>query len=167
MYTDGKLFQIAAIIAAGIWALWTWNRLTAPSLKTGIAVSAELGKSQWDKSSNACVNEITVTIENLGQQYIEVSRVDYEVFRAKPTRLDSADIVRVEDGPPQTTEVLKQGRFQFIGGRYASQVRNNWTVVVFASRNPDEELWFQAKAFDDHNKLLDFGYMWWKPCQDE
>jgi hypothetical protein len=167
--TANKLFQIAAIIVAGIWAGWTWYLLTAPSLKTGLAVSVELGKSEWDASSNACVNEIPVTVENLGQRTIEVSRVDYEVFKAKRTRLESANMVSVEDGPPPRAErtSLKQGHLESFVGRYAPKVKTNWTLTVFASRNPDEELWFEAEAFDNDNNRLDYGYTWWKPCQDD
>jgi hypothetical protein len=155
--TTNKVLQIVALLAAGSWALWTWSQATAPSLKTGLTVFGDFGSFSWDASSNACKGYITVTIENIGQRNIVVSRVKYDVFEAKATRLESSRTVKVVE-TPESTESVKTGTLELLAGAYAPKVKDSWEFPVFMSADMKGELWFKVEAFDRANKSLEFWY---------
>ena len=164
--TTNKALQIVALLAAGIWALWTWNQATAPSLKTGLDVWGEINSS-WDASSEACIANVTVTIENNGPRNIAVSRAEYEIFKAKPIRLEPNQTVKVVDGLRESTGVVKKGDLQFLVARYPPKTKYNWTLTVLLNPDMKEELWFKVEAFDQHNKSLNFWYGSITECQKD
>lgn len=125
--TTNKALQIVAILAAGSWALWTWSQATVPSLKTGLTLFGDIGSFSWDASSNACKGHITVTIENIGQRNIVVSRVNYEIFKAKPMSLESKSVKVVEI--PESTESVKTGTLELLAGAYAPKVKDSWNCL--------------------------------------
>jgi hypothetical protein len=157
--TTNKAVQIVALLAAGIWALWTWKQATAPSLKTGVGLWGDIN-CRWDASSEACKANVTVTIENIGQRNVVVSRVKYEISKAKPAGLESDQTVKVVDGLPESRGLVKEGDLdpQFLGGSYPPKTKYTWFLTVLFKPDMKEELWFKFEAFDPNNKLLNFWY---------
>ena len=155
--TTNKAVQIVALLVAGNWALWTWSQATAPSLKTGVTVFGDVGSFSWDASSNACEGDIGITIENLGQRNIVVKCVKYEVFEAKPIRLESNEAVKVVE-KPESIKSLKTGTLELLAGAYAPKVKDSWSFPVFMSADIKGELWVKVEAFDRANKSLEFWY---------
>ena len=49
--TTNQVLQIVALLVARIWALWTWNQASAPSLKTGLSLSGSNGQTIWQEIS--------------------------------------------------------------------------------------------------------------------
>jgi hypothetical protein len=159
MAATNQGLQIVALIVAGLWALWTWNQATAPALKTGLNLSGEVDSS-WDASSNACQGDVTVTIENLGQRNIVVSRVEYHLLKAEPPRLASNEAVKVVGTLPKSTELVEKGDLdpRFLGGGYAPKVRHSQTLITIFRPDIKEQLWFKFEAFDPSGTSLDFWY---------
>jgi hypothetical protein len=159
-----KIVQTVAIVIAGVWALWTWSKTTAPGLQTGLNVNGNIGEFSWRDSWNACVGSVNVRLENIGERNIVVAHVDYKIFEATPTRLEAGEKIKVPVNAAEPRYILAEGRLAFLNGSYPPKVTRDWNVPVLLSRDITKQLWFKVEAFDRADKSLEFWYDTIQPC---
>ena len=147
--------QIVALIAGGAWALWTWNQTSAPGLGTRLQVSGDL-KRTWSEASQACVGELTVSAENIGQRNITVARAEYELVKAAPARLGATEKFKLIGTLPAESELLAKGEFSsnFVVHTYPPKVTSQQTLVFLLSAEQKEEVWYRVELFDADGESL-------------
>ena len=151
-----KSLQIVALLVGGAWALWTWEQTSAPGLGTGIQVAGGATRT-WSEASQACVGELTVYVENIGQKNISVARAEYELVRAAPTRLGTGEKFKVV-GTTQPTESvpLAKGEFSnsFVVHMYPPKVTSHQTLAFLFSPDQKDDVWYRVELFGLMNESL-------------
>jgi hypothetical protein len=161
-----KVLQIIALLCAGAWAIWTWNQTIAPGLHTGLLISVDT-TTTWNQTSNACLAELDITIENAGPKSIAVARAEYELVKASSEMLDNANDVKIIGTLPSKTEQLAQGDFEheFIVNTYAPKSKAEQSLTVLISPKVKKEIWYRVELFDQNNESLARSYGRLEPCK--
>ena len=163
-----KSLQVVALLAGGAWALWTWNQTSAPGLGTGIQVSGD-AKRTWSEASQACVGELTVSAENIGQKNITVARAEYELVKAAPARLGATEKFKVVGTLPSESALLAKGEFSdnFVVHTYPPKVKSQQTLVFLLSPEQKDEVWYRVELFDKKNESLGNNFGALDACERE
>src|SRR5438105_7750592 len=150
--TGSKLFQIAALIAAGAWAWIGFQQSVAPSLEIKMGVNSEL---HWAvvPGTQVCQASFQVKVNNAGKTPFEVEKATVTAWildlqqngllptdPSKPTLIDPANANKGEpsyngDGGPISADV---------SGHYAEGVENSGAVDVFFKYQPHAIVIFLA-----------------------
>ena len=160
--------QIIAILIAALWAYWTWEKTSAPLLKTGLSLSLDLD-SNWKETSSACIGYAKVNIENIGQKTIHVSNVKYELKTADVIYLNKNEKIKNIGTLPISSKTLEEGSFgdEFLTGGYDPKMKSNQTLSILFDPDIKEDLWIYVTVYGDNNERIDYWYDIVPPCTKE
>jgi hypothetical protein len=167
------IIEIGAILVAGLWTYEHFLRVDAPSLRTNLAVGAEL-KREAALDGDRCLMGVYTRVENIGKAEVSIERVVQTVWRVPDNRLwmgtGPSRFVNVESMLKQKDEFPPLDSVEFKSGdslayHYAPGASAEFTFTWLLPEMPLSDTVLVRFDFDVNGMPgLDFKFVWGKPC---
>lgn len=168
--------EIVAVLAAGVWAFFTFVVKDRPTLESHVDVPTEL---VWRFRGADCIADWNVNIKNIGSGSFEVSRLDVEMWMVDPQKLPrnrfiSVGTLRQAAIPGVEHLTFREPLDPLIGTYRPTSTRGHSFEWVFTKPAAPRVLVVTASAFErDHflwfprgEKLLQHFAEWSDMCQE-
>jgi len=173
-----NIFEIGALLAAGIWAFFTFFVKDRPALEAHADIRTQL---VWHTRGKDCIADWNVSVKNIGTSSFDVTGVDLKMWKVDPDQLPDEQFVNVnvlqQAGPtnPNDLKLTKSG--SSLVGHYAPGLTDGQSFEwVFKKENPSKWIVFTVDVFRDERPFpwlrtrqasLTHAYEWDEMCPPE
>jgi hypothetical protein len=89
-----QVLQMVGLVVGGAWGFWTWQQISAPALRVGLAVGLE-ASAAWNPLNLACRGQIKINVENEGIRSIAIANATYRLASVVPPRLGASEKIKM------------------------------------------------------------------------
>lgn len=160
--------QIAAILVAGVWAVWTFSVSVWPKFNSAFDGKLTLD-SDWFSELETCIFTIEAEVTNKSVRRKMVDRVEFygtwETLPPKPKigQFTMVDFALKREGPGNLNllrPALSPLIFEYAPGQTGTD-----GFQVLSEPTPGQVLYVEMILYDDKGTTLGFWYEWAPACQ--